>query len=346
VTGRSSDVDPRLDARNRLAEDAWERFARGEEVRGGVRADILLSWHRSRDDYRINPARERAPAAADDALAPADGVVVAAELGAAAVTMASDVEAISGVVSVSDGTGRVLSAWGERQAIMRARDQNLGPWFGWSEASTGTTGIGLALESPGAVRVTGAEHWCSVFQDWSCTAVAVRDPVTNAAVGVIAVSAWRRSLPDETMAPLLRAVHRVERRLHERLAPDERSAAARRARAVKSAPARVAATHAGRMVVVFAHEIAVAEFAEGVVWLQTDRGRVRAMARNLLELEQRLRGCPFVRISRQLLVNADRVREVTRSRRSGVWVLLEDTDVLLPVSRRRVPELRAALNLK
>jgi DNA-binding LytR/AlgR family response regulator len=37
---------------------------------------------------------------------------------------------------------------------------------------------------------------------------------------------------------------------------------------------------------------------------------------------------------------------VTRSRRSGVWVLLEDTDVLLPVSRRRVPELRAALNLK
>jgi len=52
-----------------------------------------------------------------------------------------------------------------------------------------------------------------------------------------------------------------------------------------------------------------------------------------------------VRISRQALVNAERVREVTRSRRRGVWIGLDGADVLLPVSRRRVPELRRALNL-
>ena len=108
MTGRGGALDARLDSRNRLAEDAWERFARGEEVRGGVRADILLSWHRSRDDYRINPARERAPMAADDTAGPADGVVVAAELGAAAVGIAHDGEAIAGGVSGSDGPGRVV----------------------------------------------------------------------------------------------------------------------------------------------------------------------------------------------------------------------------------------------
>jgi DNA-binding LytR/AlgR family response regulator len=89
----------------------------------------------------------------------------------------------------------------------------------------------------------------------------------------------------------------------------------------------------------------MAEFVDGVVWLQTDGERVRAVARNLIELEQRLDPTQFIRISRQVLVNVDRVREVTRSRRRGVWVGLDAADVLLPVSRRRVPELRRALNL-
>ncbi|MCW2975083.1 MAG: putative helix-turn-helix, Fis-type [Actinomycetia bacterium] len=341
MSGHAASHLNRLDARDRQAADAWERFARGEAVRGGVRADILLSWHRSRDDYRVNPSRESAPVAADGPQS-TDGVVVAAELGAAAIEIAADVEAIGGVVSVADGTGRVLSAWGERRAVARARDQNLGPWFGWSESATGTTGIGLALESRGPVGVVGAEHWCSVFQDWSCNAVAVRDPATNESVGVIAISAWRRTLPETTLAPLVQAVHRVERRLHERLPQAQRPVAPRRA---ASAPARIAATHAGRMIVVLAHEIQLAEFVEGVVWLQTERGRVRAIARNLLELEQKLDGAPFVRISRQVLVNADCVREVTRSRSRGVWIGLDGGDVLLPVSRRRVPELRQALNV-
>jgi transcriptional regulator of acetoin/glycerol metabolism len=329
----------RLDPRDLRAADAWERFARGEEVRGGIRADILLSWHRCRDDYGVDPQRERAQAA-PDASQPADGVVVAAELGAAAVSIAADVEAIGGIVSVADGTGRVLSAWGEKHAIARARDQNLGPWFGWAEPSTGTTGIGLALESTGPVRVAGAEHWCSPFHDWSCNAVAVRDPATNDAVGVIAVSAWRKTLPETTMPPLVQAVRRVERRLHERL-----DAIAPRSPRRREAPTRIAGTHAGRMIVVPADEILLAEFVDGIVWLQTDRNRVRALARNLVELEQRLDSDRFVRISRQVLVNGDRVREVTRSRKRGVWIGLDGADVLLPVSRRRVAELRHVLHL-
>lgn len=333
----------KLDVRNRLAADAWERFVRGEEVRGGVRADILLSWHRSRDDYRVDPGRQQAPLAAEDGAQSADSSVVAAELGAAAMELATDAEAIGGIVSIADDTGRVLSAWGEHAALARAKDQNLRPWFEWSEAETGTTGIGLALESSGPVGVTRAEHWCTTFQDWSCNAVAVRDPISRAAVGVIAVSARRMDLPDTSIAPLVRAVYRVERRLHERLG---QQAPALRARArAGTAPSRIAATYAGKLIVVLAHEISKAEFTDGVVWLQTDRGRVRAVARNLTELEERLVGGQFLRISRQVLVNGDRVREVTRSRRSGVWILLDGTDVLLPVSRRRVPELRRALNV-
>ena len=114
-----------------------------------MRADILLSWHRSRDDYRVDPAREQAPVAPEDGAQSADAGVTAAELGAEAMEIARTQEAIGGIVSVADDTGRVLSACGERGALMRAREQNLRPWFEWSEAETGTTGIGLALESPG-----------------------------------------------------------------------------------------------------------------------------------------------------------------------------------------------------
>lgn len=330
------------DPRNRLAADAWERFVRGEDVRGGVRADVLLSWHRCRDDYGIDPARECAPVASDTS-APADTAVVAAELGAAAVELAPDVEAVGAIVSVADGMGRVLSAWGDRRTLAKAREQNLGPLFGWSESNTGTTGIGLALESARAVNVLGSEHWCSPFQDWSCSAVGVRDPVLRAPVGVIAVSAWRRPLGAETLAPLLQAATRVERRLHERLPKGER----RQQQPVhrSGGRTRVAATHAGRTVILFADEILLAEFDEGIVWLQTAQQRFRALARNLVELEQRVAGVPFVRISRQVLVNADHVREVTRSRERGVWIALDGAEVLLPVSRRRTSELRRALRL-
>lgn len=329
-----------LDVRDRLAVDAWERFARGEEVRGGVRADILLSWHRCRDDYGVDPHREAASVAAEGQQ-PANGAVVAAELGAAAISLAPDLEALGGIVSVADGRGRVLSAWGEKRALTRAREQHLDPWFGWSEESIGTTGIGLAIESARAVRVVGAEHWCSPFQDWSCNAVAVRDPATHEAAGVIAISAWRRSLPEGTMTPLVQAVRQVERRLQERL-PTRPPTASR----LRAAQTRVAATRAGRTIVVSASDVQLAEFVDGVLWLQTDQGRVRAIAKNLADLAQRLDARQFVRVSRQVLVNVDCVREVTRSRKRGVWIALDGSDVLLGVSRRRVPELRAALGLK
>jgi DNA-binding LytR/AlgR family response regulator len=39
------------------------------------------------------------------------------------------------------------------------------------------------------------------------------------------------------------------------------------------------------------------------------------------------------------------VREVTRSRKRGVWIGLDGADVLLPVSRRRVAAVRQVLNL-
>ncbi len=214
----SSKVIRRVGATDAGAASAWERFASGDEVSEGVRPEILLSWTRCRDAYSVDPTRDRAPLA--DATAPfsAEESVVAAELGAAAMAITNDVREIGGVVAVADGNGRILAAWGDERTSEEGSRQNLGPLFAWTERSAGTSGIGTALESRDPIAITRFEHWCAAFHDWSCAAVAVRDPIDERPVGVIDISVWDRPLPPAAIGWLKGAVGGVEERLRMRAA--------------------------------------------------------------------------------------------------------------------------------
>ena len=338
----SGAVRGRLGPDERSAARAWEAFAAGEDVVAGVRSEILDSWSRCRDDFAVDPARDRAlPADPDPVLAPEESVV-AAELGAAAMSVASEIEELGGVVVVADGRGRMLSAWGDERAERRGREQNLGPLYSWAEPSTGTTGVGTALVVHGAVAVRRFEHWCAAFHDWSCAAVAVRRP-DGRPVGVIGLSLWGRPLPGNAPAWLGRAATGVERRLA------VRSAALGRARVPGSSPqplvpGRIAGLRGGRTILVPVEEVHVVTLDAGLVWLETSDGRMRAAARGLEQLEDTLGPAGFLRVSRTAIVNLHRVREVAPSFRGGVWVVT-DGGRQVAVSRRRVPGLRAALGL-
>jgi sigma-54 dependent transcriptional regulator, acetoin dehydrogenase operon transcriptional activator AcoR len=82
----------------------------------------------------------------------------------------------------------------------------MAPWSCWSEWATGTNGMGTALEAPGAVLISGPEHWCAGFHEWVCAGVAVRDAVTDDPVAVLDVSAWRSNLPPQAAEWLSKAV--------------------------------------------------------------------------------------------------------------------------------------------
>jgi hypothetical protein len=325
----------------RRAARAWESFAAGETVVEGVRPEIVDSWARCRDDFGIEPTRDRAlPADPDPALAP-DESVVAAELGAAAMSIAPELAELGGLVVVADGRGRMLSAWGNESAERRGKEQNLGPLYSWAEPSTGTTGVGTALVTPGAVAVRRFEHWCSAFHDWSCAAVAVR-AADGREVGVVGISVWGRPLPERAGAWLAGAASGVERRLRGRIELLPR-------RAVPPAagpfvPGRIVGQRAGRTIVVPVDAVHVVELEDGLVWLGTDDGRLRASARGLDALEARLAPAGFLRVSRTALVNLHRVREIAPAFKGGVWVVT-DGGASVAVSRRRVPALRAALGL-
>jgi hypothetical protein len=196
--------------RDRAVRAARERFLAGDDRVRGVRPEVATSWYRCREQYHVDPRLERAPPASahdEGSTEPTlEHEVVVAQLGAAAASIAPEVESLGGVVTVTDGAARILTVQGDPDTLRRARESNMAPWSCWSEWATGTNGMGTALEAPGPVVISGPEHWCNGFDEWICAGVAVRDPVTAEPVAVLDVSTWRHSLPAQAAGWLSKTV--------------------------------------------------------------------------------------------------------------------------------------------
>jgi hypothetical protein len=185
---------------------AWERFVQGEDHAPGVRPEVAISWHRCREQYRVDPHLTEAPMAVTDIDHTLEHDVVFTELGGFAASVAREVDSLNGVVTVADATGRILAAWGDQATLARASDSNLAPWYCWSECAAGTNGMGTALEAHGPVLIRGAEHWCQAFHDWVCAGIAVRDVASREPIAVLNISCWRTQLPGAAGVWLANAV--------------------------------------------------------------------------------------------------------------------------------------------
>ncbi|MER6149564.1 DNA-binding protein [Streptomyces hirsutus] len=229
---------------------AWERFVQGEDQVPGVRPLVAISWHRCREQYRVDPHLTEAPVAVAVPDRTPEHDVVFAELGFRAASVAHEVGNLGGVVTVADATGRILAEWGDQATLARAGDSHLAPWFCWSERAVGTNGTGTALEAHGPVPIRGAEHWCQAFHDWVCAGIAVRDVVTREPIAVLNICCWRSPLPASAESWLANAVtmtqHPLKRRARDSGA--ELVAAYTRAR-TRSGAALAAVDTAGKVVI-------------------------------------------------------------------------------------------------
>lgn len=194
-----------------------ERFLAGEDVTEGVRPEVLLSWHRCRDDYGVDPDQERAPSARErEPLQLLEEKVVVTELAGLAKQIERDVEAIGGLVAITDSRGGILAAWGHGPTLRQADDANLAARCAWSEQGAGTNGMGTALATEGPIFIRGPEHWCSGFHDWDCAGVAVRDPVSRTPLGALDISSPKTELPEAALGWLRKAQQTIEAGLRDR----------------------------------------------------------------------------------------------------------------------------------
>lgn len=109
---------------------------------------------------------------------------------------------------------------------------------------------------------------------------------------------------------------------------------------------RVVGLHGSQYLLLAPGEIRLAEADGPVVWLSTDRGRLRSPDRGLSKLEAKLRAHGFLRVHRHTLVNLRRVRELAPTFHGGAVLVLQGTDrETVPVARRRMPDVRRALGL-
>jgi sigma-54 dependent transcriptional regulator, acetoin dehydrogenase operon transcriptional activator AcoR len=229
---------------------AWERFVQGEDHIRGVRPEVAISWHRCREQYRVDPHLTEAPVAVAEIDHTPEHDVVFAELGFRAASIAQDVGNLNGIVTVTDATGRILGEWGDPATLAIATAANLAPWFCWSECAAGTNGMGTALEAHGPVLIRGAEHWCEAFHNWVCAGVAVRDVVTREPIAVLNISCWRNDLPASAGSWLANAVTKTQCTLRRRARDSGTAlvAAYTQARA-RSSAAMAAVDTAGKVVI-------------------------------------------------------------------------------------------------
>ena len=99
--------------RYRAVTAARERFLAGDDRVRGVRPEVATSWYRCREEYHVDPGLSQAPAASaqDQSFAEhtLEHEIVFAQLGSAAASIGSEVESLGGVITATDGAGRILT---------------------------------------------------------------------------------------------------------------------------------------------------------------------------------------------------------------------------------------------
>jgi transcriptional regulator of acetoin/glycerol metabolism len=203
----------------------WETFQRTGEIAEGVRAEIAASWRRSagfglEPGLRSAPVEETAHGFSGPGSPRRRFVAVSSEI---ADQLGAELADSVAVVVVCDDFGVVRHRAGNDAALALADAVNLVPGGVWSEASAGTTGIGLALAGGGAAHVYAGEHYAEVLHPFSCTAAVVRHPAMHEALGAVGLVTGT-SIPTAFTRPLIALLAlEVERRMQSQNAGRERA---------------------------------------------------------------------------------------------------------------------------
>jgi transcriptional regulator of acetoin/glycerol metabolism len=176
--------------RRHVVDQAWRTYVQDGIEPAGVAEEIVRSWRRVREAYRIDPGMGRiVRQLSEDALQTRrerdEGLRLARPI-------LEDFAARLGlgdhVLAYFDGDGWMLSIDGAPATVEGVAGIDFRPGACWSEDSAGTNGPGTALAEGRPVEVFASEHFVAAWQPWSCAAAPVRAPGLAAPVGLVDIT--------------------------------------------------------------------------------------------------------------------------------------------------------------
>lgn len=210
----------------RSTRQAWESFVssgRSDEARPrNVREPILDSWRRSAelgidasglvarkiaDDEEIYQRRERNASLRRAALA-------------AFRRLEPYLKEAKTILILADDQGVIIDAIGDESVLDEGQSIHLEVGGDWTESSVGTNGIGTALKTGLPIYVHASEHFVEGVQSWTCAGVPIRDPMTQAVVGVVDLSGPPQIFQQHNIALVLAAAREIEIALAEQQRQD------------------------------------------------------------------------------------------------------------------------------
>ncbi|WP_336857723.1 transcriptional regulator [Sinomonas albida] len=216
-----------------------EQLTRSEH--GASRSVVEDSWKRS---FQAHPRREDAAVssvlASDDLHSYREGHVLAPVMPLISELLVRAAAETGTVVAVGDERGRLLWIDGDSSVRRRAERMAFLEGADWSENSIGTSAPGTALATGGAVQIAGPEHFSPLVEDFSCTAVPIRDPNSGEPIGVVDLTGGDEAVASYALPLVRAAVAAAEERLR------THAAAARRSRRAASCVAPAVLSVTGR----------------------------------------------------------------------------------------------------
>jgi signal transduction histidine kinase len=199
-------------SRTRLdIETAWRSFVVDGRLPDSLKPEIVRSWRRAREEWRVDPGLRSCPRAAraDDVLARAEAEDAFRAASPVVTEFAERLAPDGHVVAYFDADGVMLALEGNARSRDRLANIGFVPGACWREDAAGTNGVGTALVEARPIEVFASEHFVSAWQSWTCASVPVR--ARGRVVGVIDItSPWSAHHPTllvcaETMARAIEA---------------------------------------------------------------------------------------------------------------------------------------------
>lgn len=198
---------------------AWADFLEGDRSAEGVRAEVRLSWQRSRM-AGVSPSAPDVPFSGrpDEA----NRLYQAAQ--PILDRFAVNLEDTRTCIVLADRRGLIVGRWtGSRQLTRKLESASIAAGFTYTEDVAGTNSIGTALEELRPVAIRGSEHYAEALHPLTCVGAPIRHPVTRHLAGVVNIACPNAEVNHLLLPVVLELGRDIEQRLNDKTYERERA---------------------------------------------------------------------------------------------------------------------------